>query len=330
MRAKLFCTATIPLLGALIAFACGEDFQLEPSSDAGDAGDAASDAPSTEKRCEVTGRFGDPKPVPIDGMPAVVAGGLDDDRSPHLTPDELTIVFMSRRESPGPTQSPKLYIADRADRKSAFNAPRVIPVGPGTNSEPMISADGLRVFFTTLRGNNASIEIYVVTRSARDTPFGTAEPLPRLNTAFNEFQPFESSAGLWFTSDRPDSDAGDAGPFRMWFAPQSLNKPELVRDVGGGGIDGVPTPTSDERALYFASDRPGGQGKGDIWVVRRAQPYGAFDENTLTRVSELATEFNEAPGWVSPDNCRLYFERSRSVAAPPVPTSLFIASRDAN
>jgi hypothetical protein len=58
--------------------------------------------------------------------------------------------------------------------------------------------------------------------------------------------------------------------------------------------------------LYFFSDRLPSDGY-DIWVASRKSDVEPFAFHT--NVTELNTEAQEWPTWVSPDGCRLYFSR---------------------
>ena len=84
--------------------------------------------------------------------------------------------------------------------------------------------------------------------------------------------------------------------------------PSKLLVVNSSWADILPVLTPDDQTLFFASNRPGGEGGYDIYVSVRfdaSDPFGA-----PTPVSELNTEDDETPSWVSADGCRLYFTRS--------------------
>ena len=77
------------------------------------------------------------------------------------------------------------------------------------DAQPAISRDERLIVWTTLRGGG-SFNLYYATRSSAVAAFGTAKPVPNVNTALDEERsPFLSadSCTLYFTSNR----AGGAG-----------------------------------------------------------------------------------------------------------------------
>lgn len=69
-----------------------------------------------------------------------------------------------------------------------------------------------------------------------------------------------------------------------------------------------PSLSSDGRFLYFASDRPGGQGGYDIWIARWDGVEYAWP---LPLTSRVNTPFDETGPAISPDNSWLYFASNR-------------------
>jgi hypothetical protein len=56
-----------------------------------------------------------------------------------------------------------------------------------------------------------------------------------------------------------------------WSAPEALT---ALNDSRGPRGDTCPSLSADDRMLYFASDRPGGKGGMDLWVIPTAQLKG--------------------------------------------------------
>jgi OOP family OmpA-OmpF porin len=77
--------------------------------------------------------------------------------------------------------------------------------------------------------------------------------------------------------------------------------------VNTRGFEGGPSVSLDGTELFFVSDRPGGQGGGDIWVARRDPSNGALGglQNLGPRVNSPADE--GAPS-ISSDGRTIYFE----------------------
>jgi hypothetical protein len=71
--------------------------------------------------------------------------------------------------------------------------------------------------------------------------------------------------------------------------------------------------TPDELVLYLTSSRTGGAGGTDIWMATRATTAVNFD--TPINIAALNTASPESGGWVSADNCVIYFGRNVGAAA---------------
>jgi len=144
-----------------------------------------------------------------------------------------------------------------------------------------------------------------------DFIFGTPTNLgPIVNTSHSDDLPSVSADGLelYFESNRPGG-SGDwdvwvisrATPYDEWGEPTNLGPL-----VNSSGWDGSPCPSADGLALYFASDRSGGYGNGDIWVTRRATRSDDWGppENLGPTVNSSADEVFPA---ISFDGLQLYF-----------------------
>lgn len=69
-------------------------------------------------------------------------------------------------------------------------------------------------------------------------------------------------------------------------------------------FEGMPTLSSDNKELYFVSDREGGYGGLDIWVTKYIDGYWQIPENLGP---EINTPFNETAPFIAADNRTLYF-----------------------
>jgi Tol biopolymer transport system component len=95
------------------------------------------------------------------GSPQDVAGLFSDagDADPSVSPDELVIVFSSRRNG---SSTDELWYATRASKTAAFGTPALVPaINSGGNDEadPALSPDGCRLYFASDRGGN--FELFV-------------------------------------------------------------------------------------------------------------------------------------------------------------------------
>jgi len=90
---------------------------------------------------------------------------------------------------------------------------------------------------------------------------------------------------------------------RIFGTPVNLGRP-----VNGPHMDILPFISADGLALYFTSDRPGGQGHWDIWVATRASPSQAWSQPTNLG-PPINTPEPEGFASVSADGLELYFSR---------------------
>jgi hypothetical protein len=83
------------------------------------------------------------------------------DADPALSPDELVIVFTSRRNQGGGDSSGDLWYATRAAKTDPFAAPKRVPtlnVASFYDGDPALSPDGCRLYFASDRGGD--FELY--------------------------------------------------------------------------------------------------------------------------------------------------------------------------
>ena len=86
--------------------------------------------------------------------------------------------------------------------------------------------------------------------------------------------------------------------------------PAKAPAINSANSDFSPVLSADGLTIFWSSDRPDGNAKGDfdIWTASRASTDANFA--TPRNVAELNTDGLEEPAFLSPDGCRLYFERS--------------------
>src|SRR5688572_16241691 len=126
-------------------------------------------------KCDLSKPFG--APVPVEGL-----NSTSDDSELWFSPDQLTAYFVSQR--PGGLGSYDLYFATRPDRASPFSTPVLIPNVNGASHDgtPLVSADGLTLYFAAIR-EGAARDIYIATRSSTAAAFGTPSKLLNVNDA---------------------------------------------------------------------------------------------------------------------------------------------------
>ncbi len=133
---------------------------------------------------------------------------------------------------------------------------------------------------------------------------------PVVNSPSNETDPFISSDGLalYFKSYRP----GGIGSSDIWKTTRkSTNDPwgnpvNLGVPVNSPSYDIAPALSYDGLTLYFASNRPGGSGELDIWMVTRKSTHDPWE--ALTNLGpEVNTAAPESAPSISTDGLSLFF-----------------------
>ena len=289
----------------------------EPSDASGAAGVAAGAAGVTgaagapDLGCDPTAPFGEP--VPVLG----VANSADDDLSPRLSTDELTIYFARRviNNLAAPTD---LYLATRPNIDAPFidEAKLAISTADYSDGDPMLMTDGATLFFSSDRPNGlGEFDLYQSSHGAPSSPFVSASAVPDVNSPGSEVQPFAATDGeLWFAWRKP----GSGSALHLRRAPRNgagYGAPVAVTELDSPSEDNWPVLSRDKLTIYYSSLRTdgGAQGKADIWRAQRRKPTAAFDPPSS--VNELNSIASDYAGWLSEDNCRLYLSSNRVTAS---------------
>lgn len=144
---------------------------------------------------------------------------------------------------------------------------------------PSMTADGEQFFFTGRKGNNdASDDEDLYTCRKINCKWSLPKPLSNLiNTESNEGTATFSADGrtMVFAASYQTSARSGCDLYTSQKIGEDWQKPQFLANVNSPNWDSQPSLSADGNALYFASDRPGGHGKYDIWVSRR-QPDGQF------------------------------------------------------
>lgn len=309
-----------PAALALTLTGCHLIFPFDPQPVDGAAFDASSpgpdsgqiDAPCAAKRWSA--------PVLL---PGPVNSSTEDDWTPHLSPDQLTLYFKSWRAGLGQSD---IWIATRPDLFSEFGEP--VNLGAPVNSPcneggPSISTDGLTLFFSSKYQPDSNTcaadddEIWFATRASPSGPFSDVFHVAELSSPSSDITPHLTADGLklYFASGRGPGPGG----YDIWVAtrasPEASFTVELVPGVNSPSWDISPSLSPDGLQLYLASDRSGSLGKLDIWVAERADPQGAF--GAPAPIPELNTPDDDAHPFIAADNHSLYFNRAANIMGDP-------------
>jgi Tol biopolymer transport system component len=249
-------------------------------------------------------------------VPGVNQDGSNDEGA-RLSDDELTIYFTSNR-----TGNRDMYSATRASRTASFGTPQ--PMGgvnsPSDEAYPSLTPDTLTIFFESNR--TGRYQVHVATRSTTLGQFPTPTPAENVNSAAEEGHPYvlPDQSALYFISTRS---GGGGDIYRAPIAAGAqLGTPTIVSTINTPSTESLPLPTADELVLYYGTNRADSPAKGasDIWVARRASRSADFDPPV--NVQELNTPAEETTNWLSPDRCRIYFQRSGATG-----NKIYVASR---
>jgi hypothetical protein len=266
-----------------------------------DAGGDAGRSP-----CDPTQPFGVPTPL-------ADFNTASDDDGVYLSDDLLTAYLSSNR--PGGSGGYDLWVATRGATGDHFSTP--YPVGAVNTADderqPVISHDGLRLYFMTDHATSGAYDVVAAARNNLIATFAVPAPVPGLNGTTNDTGPWISLDGtaIYFASDRP----GGLGGNDVYVATLGAAGASGIVDVtavNSTADDAAPVLSRDGLTIYFSSKRTGGGARGndDIWVARRAVATDGF--GTPTNLTELNSTAADGPRWLSTDNCTLYFTSDRA------------------
>lgn len=179
---------------------------------------------------------------------------------------------------------------------------------------PSVSLDGSKLVFTRLQKPATGLMQEDFFISAYDSSgWEKAIPISEINTNENEGAQALSADGrlLFFTAcNRPDG-KGSCDIYYSVFNGKVWSSPKNAGSVvNSSNWDGQPSLSSDNRYLYFSSNRSGGKGKKDIWRAELTE----IMENGILRWKEpknageiLNTAGDEISPFVHPNNKTFYF-----------------------
>ena len=199
---------------------------------------------------------------------------------------------------------------------------KVENLGPSVNTAdpeyaPVISADETKLIFTARRhttsggerdyADNLHFEDVYISYHDGDK-WTTAENMgSSINTADHDASIGLSPDGqelFIYKSDKKNENAGDIYVSELegknWTSPVKMSE-----SINTPGMESHASTTSDEKYLYFTSNKPGGQGGLDIYVSKK------LPDNTWALPKSLGnvvnTKYDEEAPFIHPDGKTLYF-----------------------
>lgn len=194
-----------------------------------------------------------------------------DDSGPCISDDGLTLLFASNR--PGGRGDFDIWMTTRRATDEPWEEP--VNLGPVVNSSaydnhPSISPDGLTLYFDSRRPNDRGQrginDIYRCTRATVDDSWEAPEALA-INTDGIEYSPDISRDDRTLYYDSPLAGRD------IWMSKRAAGNEQWEKGVNMGspfnsqGIDTDPSISANVPLLYFVSNRPGGHGGFDIWMM---------------------------------------------------------------
>jgi Tol biopolymer transport system component len=292
----------------------GDASEASPGDAAGDAAvDAAVDAPAPS--CDTAKPF---------GTPTVLASvsTAEDEGSPRLSDDELTLAFDGVRAADGGSPSYDLFIATRPSIGAPFGAPARLTSLDTSDHEfsPSLTADGLNIVFERQLTSTGVSTIMMATRPTLASAFGAPSALSNINSGNYTANPFVrgNASTVYYASvdNKPSIDL-----FVAVLIPATGYVTSKILDAPANESQGTPVVSHDGLALYFGWKA---NANFDIWVATRASTSATFGAPVpVTELNTLAS--SETPGWISPDGCRIYLASSRP--GGPGGQDIYVAER---
>jgi hypothetical protein len=307
MRALL--SFVLPFLATLALLACTimNDRQLPRRTDGGDAnrpradGEAEDEGGASDGGCSDDLPFRSPAPITELNTPG-------DESLPRLTADERTLFFYRFDNDGGAT----LHQTTRPSANAKFDSPtRIFPFVEGARMG-MPSADGRRLYFAA-GFDSIGLSLHLAERPSTGQPFTSERLVLDFTDTANFGTPYlyEGPGGQQMFLVR--SDGNDELLRADVDALGSINAQTLaaIPEVNTTAAEFDPVLSANGLTLYLYSEREAPGSGGRIFVTHRAST------NALWAPPEPLPEIAKppdgwvGPGWISKDNCRLYYYESR-------------------
>ncbi len=247
--------------------------------------------------------------------------------APAVAPDSNALYFVRGAAD----ENPDLYVSYKRNRRWTVPTPITEVNTEHHELGPRLSPDGRWLaFYSNRPGGRGGYDIWVCRRGKNgwSAPRNAGEPI---NTSFDDVTPAFSHDGntIYFSSERWQAKTDDTpalAPHERYqydlFAAaveerQHPKKPVTLvftsaRRLASANTsrhdETAPSPSPDGRFLYYASNRPGGHGKLDLYRLR-LNIENASTENLGPRIN---TSANETSPFVSLSGYQLHLASDRT------------------
>jgi hypothetical protein len=124
-------------------------------------------------------------------------------------------------------------------------------------------------------------------------------------------RPTANALGLYFSATRgAPYDDEDIYYIERPNRGADFNGARRVDELSSQWQDGTPFPAVDEVSMYFTSSRPGGRGRRDVWLARRATPTAPFQ--MPSNINGLNSDATDQGPTVTADGLTLFFASTRT------------------
>ena len=230
-----------------------------------------------------------------------------DDFCPAVTHNGATLYFTSDRSG-----EQRIYVC-RSRAGQWLSPDRIRTLGDAKQIGcPTLTPDGQTMIFAAYQheaGSNGRTDLYMSKRSegywGKGTNLGAT-----VNSSAWDSQGSLSSDGrtLYFASDCPGGKGG-TDLYRSRWLGDRWSEPEPLVELNTEYDEITPSIAPDDKTLYFASNRPGGNGGYDIYVAR-------LQGNRFGQPQNLGQPINTAANDISyialPNSTTAYFASDRS------------------
>ena len=242
-------------------------------------------------------------PMPEVFAPGVISTG--DAFSLALSPDSRRAVFT--KSSPDRRRM-ALYESVHDGRE--WSPARLLPFsGRFRDLDPSFHPDGRTLFFNSFRNDSGSAEradTEIWTVSLDGDRWGVPRRVPGVgSTTLDDFPSVSADGTLYFASDRSGTHHG-LNIFASRLTPSGYEAPRPVDALNTDDNEANPFVSANGRVMVFASTRPGGNGRPDLWVSARRGNNWTTPRHLDGIVNTTNAEFCPT---ISPDGRYLYFSR---------------------
>jgi Tol biopolymer transport system component len=235
----------------------------------------------------------------------------DSESHPAFTPDGATVYFLKN--------SPAFNfwtICESHFAKGRWSTPQVASFsGQYSDADPFISADGSKFFFISNRpiekggSPKADLDIWMMTREGAgwSTPMNLGSPV---NSSGNEWYPTVAADGtLYFGSDR-EGGFGQTDIYRAKLVNGKYATPEnLGPPISTAADEYEPCIAPNQEFLIFMADRPGGKGRGDLYMTYNRNGKWTAPLNLGGKINTAAAEYSPK---ISPDGRYFFWSSART------------------